>query len=117
MRLHPLLLLVLVLLGAVPLRGVTPHLVKDINPIPRGESSSPGDFVAAGGLAYFTASDGETGFELWRSDGTLPGTFQLTDACPGQCSSGPRFVANSDRLYFFLAAGPLGEDLWVTAGS
>ena len=32
----------------------------------------PGDFVSLGGLTYFIASDGISGLELWRTDGTAP---------------------------------------------
>jgi ELWxxDGT repeat protein len=38
-------------------------LVQDITPGPA--SSSPGNFVEAGSLVYFTANDGEAGAELW----------------------------------------------------
>jgi len=118
MRFHPWLPLTLILIGgASPLLAVTPHLVKDINPIPQEEGSEPSGFVTGLGLAFFSASDREAGTELWRTDGTLTGTFRLTDACPGECSSRFRLMAFSDQSYFFLAFGSSGEDLWVTDGT
>ena len=37
-------------------------------------------FVALGGALLFTANDGQTGLELWRTDGTPEGTVQA-QAC------------------------------------
>jgi ELWxxDGT repeat protein len=95
------------------------HLVKDLNPIPRAQGSSPQGIVTAGGLAFFAAGDGETGRELWRTDGTAAGTLQLADACPGECSGNPVVVARTDRTVFFRAFGQgfSTVDLWVTDGS
>lgn len=107
----------LTLLGTAPLAAVTPHLVKDLNPYASEGSSSPERFVPALGLAFFTASDGESGTELWRSDGTAQGTFQVVDACPGECSSQVQFLAFNDRSYFFVASDGSGGDLWVTDGT
>ena len=89
MRFHPWLPLTLILIGgASPLFSLTPHLVKDINPIPHEEGSEPSGFVTGLGLAFFSASDREAGTELWRTDGTLPGTFRLIDACPENAPAG-----------------------------
>lgn len=95
------------------------HLVKDVNPIPRAQGSNPQGMVTAGGLAFFAAGDGETGRELWRTDGTAGGTFQLADACPGECSGNPVVVARTERTVFFRAFGQgfSTVDLWVTDGS
>lgn len=109
--------LVLALLGAVPASGVTAHLVKDINTTPVSGSSGPAGYVTVGGLAYFSADDSLTGRELWRTDGTEAGTFEVVDACPGACAGSPRSVATNGRSYFFLASSGSGEDLWVTGGS
>ena len=47
-------------------------------PVPPGGPDGPSQVTAAGGLAYFAldAADG-AGDELWRTDGTAAGTFQL----------------------------------------
>ena len=117
MRLTLSLPLAIVLFGGAPAGAITPHLVKDINTVPRSAGSAPADYVTVGGLAFFSADDSLTGRELWRTDGTEAGTFQVLDACPGECSGSPRFVAQNGRSYFFLASsGDSGEELWVTGG-
>ncbi|NJO05996.1 MAG: hypothetical protein HC876_11005, partial [Chloroflexaceae bacterium] len=52
--------------------ALTGTLVLDIHPGPQG--SNPQDFVLVGDVVYFTADDGSSGRELWRSDGTAAGT-------------------------------------------
>ncbi len=116
------LLAALALLGATTLgsgAALDTHLVKDVNPIPRAQGSDPQGVVMVGGLAFFVAGDGETGRELWRTDGTAAGTFQLVDACPGACSGNPVVVARTERSVFFRAfsQGFSTVDLWVTDGS
>src|SRR3954452_20726619 len=96
--------LVLALLAAAPAGGVTAHLVKDINTTAVSGSSGPAGYVVAGGLAYFSADDSLTGRELWRTDGTPAGTFEVVDACPGACAGSPRSVATNGSSYFFLAS-------------
>lgn len=109
--------LVLVLLGAVPAEALTPRLVKDINLNPRSSGSKPEGYVAVGGVAFFTATDAVTGRELYRTDGTAAGTFQVVDACPGPCIGGSGFVAQNGRSYFFTAeSGEPGRELWVSDG-
>ena len=44
------------------------NLMANINP--GGSGSSPGLFVEVGDNAFFTADDGSTGRELWKTDGT-----------------------------------------------
>lgn len=119
MRAGPSLLLSLALLVPVAAPGLTPRLVKDINTIPVAQGSSPQEYARVGGLAFFAADDGQSGAELWRTDGTVAGTFQVADACPGACGSLPVIVARTGRSVFFQAFGrgfgPV--DLWVTDGS
>jgi ELWxxDGT repeat protein len=106
---HRWIVLALSLLFASPALGLTPRLVKDINPIPFPEGSEPNDLVSAGGLSYFGADDGDSGSELWRTDGTEAGTFQVLDACPGECSGQPFALARvGDRLFHGRGTGPGG---------
>jgi ELWxxDGT repeat protein len=52
-------------------------MLRDINPgIP---SSNPYSLVAHKNLLFFVASNGTNGFELWRSNGTKPGTVMVKD--------------------------------------
>jgi ELWxxDGT repeat protein len=41
---------------------------------------------------YFSAEDGVTGRELWKTDGTETGTMQVKDLCPGSCDGLPVLV-------------------------
>lgn len=119
MRAGSSFLLALTLLGPAPSLGLTPRLVKDINTIPVPQGSFPQGYARVGGLAFFAADDGVSGTEMWRTDGTVAGTFQVADACPGDCSSRPVIVARTEGAVFFRAFGrgfgPV--DLWVTDGS
>ncbi len=122
MRAGPSFLLTLALLAPAPGLAITdpgPRLVKDINTIPRAQGSSPRGYVTAGNLAFFTADDGLSGTELWRTDGTPAGTFLIADACPGACSSQPAVVAATATSVFFQAfeTGFGLVDLWSTDGS
>ncbi len=111
------LFVLLVLLAAVPAAALTPHLVKDINLIPASSGSKPEGYVTVGGIAFFSAIDSLSGRELYRTDGTPAGTFQVVDACPGPCIGGPAFVAQNGKSYFFTAASSESErDLWVSGG-
>src|SRR5262245_46075052 len=114
------LLVAIVPLWPAAAAGLTPYLVKDINPIPQAADSSPSNLVTVGGITYFVADDGDTGRELWRTDGTAAGTYRLTDACAGECSAHPLIVALTDRSVFFLAypsQDAVRDDLWVSGGT
>lgn len=70
------------------------------------------------GRAFFAFDDGEHGTELWTSDGTEAGTYQVSDVCPGPCSSNPLpWLASGGRLFFTANDGIHGEELWSTDGS
>ena len=110
----------LLALLAAPAAGLEPHLVKDINPFPEPGSSIPSGFVTLGGVALFSAEEGPEDQELWRSDGTAAGTWQVADLCPLEgCGSFPAEFAVTDRLYFFTAHEDLSNrrPLWVTDGT
>ncbi|HEX3530830.1 MAG TPA: ELWxxDGT repeat protein [Thermoanaerobaculia bacterium] len=90
-------------------------LVRDIAP---GEVSSQPFFavslVAAGGKAYFSATDETSGFELWESDGTAAGTRRVQDIAPGALSSSPaELAAVGNRLYFAADDGVHGREPWA----
>ena len=84
-------------------------------------SGSPARLTASGGLLFFTATDGVDGVELWRSDGTESGTFQLNDIQPG---GGDAFYGDDNSLtdvdgtLFFAAENDTtGKELWVSDGT
>ena len=71
-------------------------MVKSVYP---GASAAMMDtaMVVAGGLLYFTAYTGNTGVELWKSDGTAVGTVMVKDIRPGPESSGPYYLDGAGR--------------------
>ena len=100
-----------------------PHLLKDVN-FNNNEGLGSGivsGFTEVGGIAYFGANDGQTGHELWRSDGTTAGTFLLKDIQPNLSfpnGSNPLDFTNVNGTLFFSAGDTtLGRELWKTDGS
>lgn len=98
-------------------------LLKDI--IPGAVSSNPDKLMRLGsGPLIFRVDDGVNGEELWKSDGTPPGTQLLMDINPGPGGSS---LSNDDRDYavntsterlYFRASEPVnGDELWVTDGT
>jgi len=95
-------------------------LVADLNPGPG--SSAPqqladvggvGGVGGIGGVLVFAADDGQTGLELWRSDGTAAGTRRLADLSLGRAASSPGpFTVAGDRLLFGADDGMHGRELW-----
>lgn len=89
--------------------------VKDIRPGEPGAVSTPGPFVRLGGedALVFAASDGVTGLEPWRTDGTEAGTLLLADLGPGVVSSAPGPFTNVGPYLYFAAWHPAwGRELW-----
>jgi ELWxxDGT repeat protein len=65
-----------------------------------------GPIHAAGGTLYFGGYDADHGLELWKSDGSHPGTKRVTDIRPGPTSSiiaGEYAYANIGSTLFFRA--------------
>ena len=64
------------------------------------------------GYFYFSASDGESGEELWRTDGTEEGTTMLVDANPGEVGSWPWWLSTTDDKIYFTAWDGVSRELW-----
>jgi ELWxxDGT repeat protein len=108
----------------------TPAMVADI--VPGRESPNLQNLVAIGPTIYFTASDGNNGTELWKSDGTAAGTTLVKDIFPGEStyqgtyggpytypnSSNPTDLTNVNGTLFFRANdGVNGYELWKSDGT
>jgi ELWxxDGT repeat protein len=111
------------------------HLLKDINPSSDDYredcGSSANKKALLGNELLFSANDGSTGCELWKTDGTETGTVMVKDINPfntvGDGSSNPSLNGNSypyhtslvlaDTLYFSADSGVGGVDLWKTDGT
>lgn len=66
----------------------------------------------------FSSSMGDTGDELWYTDGTREGTFLLRDIVPGPGSSVPLDFTTAGGLLFFTATEPQkGREVWRTDGT
>lgn len=91
-------------------------MLKEIAPGAASAVGTPGPLVLAGpeGPLLFAASDGSSGLELWRTDGTAEGTVRVTDLAPGIASSSPAWMAPSGRYLYFQADDlTTGAELWA----
>lgn len=68
------------------------------------------------GLMYFRARDTPLNGELWRSDGTPAGTYQVADTVPGSRGSDPHnFTEMNGNLYFVASSQDDGYELRMLA--
>ncbi|HVX00793.1 MAG TPA: ELWxxDGT repeat protein, partial [Candidatus Babeliaceae bacterium] len=99
-------------------------LFKNINP----QFDAPSNFVSATNallhnILFFAASDGITGMELWKTDGTAKGTAIVKDIQPGAGSAFTDeyktgyFIKASQLIYFLADDGTHGTELWKTDGT
>jgi ELWxxDGT repeat protein len=90
--------------------------VKDILPGP--DHSYIDQLTNVNGTLFFTAYETTTGRELWKSDGTEPGTSMVADICPGPCSSAPSDLTNANGMLVFSACTEGGEcEVWRSDGT
>lgn len=98
-----------------PSPPTSPVLIRDINP--GKEAMFPGiptrHFVAFNNSLFFSADDGQSGIELWRSDGTAAGTSRIADLAPGSEGSYPdEFTIVGATLFFTADTLTTGRELW-----
>ncbi|MDQ5859159.1 MAG: hypothetical protein M3542_12910 [Acidobacteriota bacterium] len=80
----------------------------------------PGSLTGLHDVAYFFASDGVAGRELWRSDGTALGTALVRDIRHGPvggCLVSREISRFDDKLYFSADDGMTGRELWRSDGT
>src|SRR6266536_3528523 len=86
-RVIPMAAVTAIMAVALPAKAAVAELVKDIR---SGASGSQlGGLINVQGTLFFVADDGNTGMELWKSDGTAAGTELVKDIVPGPVSSVP----------------------------
>jgi ELWxxDGT repeat protein len=90
-------------------------------------SSNPGQFTKNGSVLYFTANDGASGIELWKSDGTEAGTVLVKDIFTGTTpyygvplpndSAPQRLTVVNGTLFFSAYTIAGGRELWKSDGT
>lgn len=106
-------------LEARTLLTADPYLVKEFASGDVVRSSNPAQFVDVGGITFFVAETPHQGRELWRTDGTAAGTYQVKDINPFPSqSSNPDLLTNvSGKLFFVADDGSKGRELWRSDGT
>src|SRR5262249_17841682 len=93
--------------------------VKDINAtgsVPG--SASPRGMVRLGMRVLFQADDGQSGAELWTTDGTAAGTQLVKDIAPGPVGSAPTsLTVLGGRVVFIADDGTNGTEQWASDGT
>ncbi len=112
------------LLAAAPALADGEYLVQDLGTqrlMPPSEIERAEVHAVLDGVAYFYKDDGRHGYELWRSDGTVDGTYLLRDICPGVCGAdapSQHWLAATGSSVFFSADDAVhGSELWLTDGT
>jgi ELWxxDGT repeat protein len=89
--------------------------VRDINP--GADPAHISRLTAVSDTLFFTADDGVTGRELWRSDGTISGTLQVMDLTPGPASSQLGALVAADGELLFTRHLTSTAELWRSDGT
>jgi ELWxxDGT repeat protein len=94
-------------------------LVRDVRPGVEGsvfrDTGNPGGADGRGGV-YFSADDGVSGRQIWKSDGTSAGTVLVYGATVA--SSAPSDgVAIGSTVFFTADDGLTGRELWKSDGT
>jgi ELWxxDGT repeat protein len=115
------LALALLLVAAIPARAAAFPVITVIETSSGTASFNPSPFTAFDGYIYFSADDGTSGRELWRTNGTTLGTTRVADINSGPDSSDPsEFTVFDGHLYFSAHEsfddGP-DTELWRTDGT
>lgn len=98
------------------------NLVKDINPgSADGLDSSGFSYTYTSSAFFFGATNETNGVEVWKSDGTLPGTNMVADIVTGAGTSEPTidFLLVNSKVLFQADNGddPVERDLYAVDGT
>jgi ELWxxDGT repeat protein len=77
-------------------------------------------YTKAGNNVFFKASSATSGYEIWKTDGTIANTNLVKDIRPGTSSSltnDPLFMSYNGTFYFKANDGINGEELWRSDGT
>src|SRR5262249_46451642 len=104
--------------------GGTPdstRFIADVDPGTNGSRIGEPATVVMSGVAYFMASNQSyppgTNEELWRSDGTAAGTYQVVDLNPAGGSAPQEKGIAGGTLFFSATPGTSGPVLYATDGT
>lgn len=73
--------------------------------------------IVVGNTLYFTATNGTSGFELWKSDGTTVGTEIVKNIAADPAGSFPTNFVEMNGLVYFIATGATGVQIWQSNGT
>lgn len=74
-----------------------------------GPPNTSFDIVSYNNKIYFSYNDGVNGYELWVSDGTVPGTGLFQDLYAGSAGSYPRYFTVANNKLFFMGDNINGD--------
>ncbi len=113
-RLICLSICLLLTFSFIPLIGQS--ILKDI--CPGGCGANPTNLTTIGSTMYFSATNGQSGAELWKTNGTSAGTVLIKDINAGKPASNPgQFTLCNGKVFFTAATVANGEELWITDGT
>ncbi|MDB6072869.1 MAG: Flagellar hook-length control protein FliK [Verrucomicrobiaceae bacterium] len=92
--------------GTVMVKDIWPGI--NIGARVNDPGSAPPMLESIGTTVFFYATDGVFGGELWKTDGTGPGTVRLTDLAPGAGNAGIREMKVIGTSLYFSAVDPGG---------
>jgi ELWxxDGT repeat protein len=96
--------------------GTSVSLVSDIRS--GSNDSSPTNLTDVNGVLYFSANNGSSGFEPFRSEGTSATTSLVANINGGNASSNPSgFMQAGSLVYFSAFDSDTGVELYVTDGT
>ncbi len=80
--------------------------------------SYPESLTNVNGTLYFTATRAINGRELWKSDGSQPGTVLIQDTVPGPEGSSPEELTAVGSVLYYSANTPAnGRELFRSEGT